>query len=74
LIKLDKLNRMLGDQKISRNTMRIQTGMGGQSFTNITKILNGERSTDTLSLRTIDRLCYFLNCQPGDILEYVPDE
>ena len=26
-----------------------------------------------LSLKTIDRLCRTLNCQPGDILEYCPD-
>lgn len=24
--------------------------------------------------RTINQLCQLLNCQPGDILEYIPDE
>lgn len=27
-----------------------------------------------LSWENIERLCAMLNCQPGDILEYVPDE
>lgn len=26
-----------------------------------------------IDTRTIDALCKFLNCQPGDILEYVED-
>ena len=25
-------------------------------------------------LQTLDAICKALNCQPGDILEYVPDE
>ncbi len=27
-----------------------------------------------IDTRTIEALCKYLNCQPGDILEYVPDE
>ena len=27
-----------------------------------------------IDTRTISNLCKFLNCQPGDILEYIPDE
>lgn len=27
-----------------------------------------------IDTRTIETLCKYLNCQPGDILEYVPDE
>ncbi len=23
---------------------------------------------------TLDKICHFLDCQPGDILEYMPDE
>ena len=26
-----------------------------------------------IDTRTIDALCKFLDCQPGDILEYIPD-
>jgi putative transcriptional regulator len=32
---------------------------------------NGTGGIDT---RTIERLCAVLDCQPGDIMEYVPDE
>lgn len=26
-----------------------------------------------IDTRTIENLCSYLNCQPGDILEYIPD-
>lgn len=34
------------------------------------KIMDG----GDIDTRTIDKLCKALNCQPGDILEYVEDE
>lgn len=37
----------------------------------LTKMKNNSGSVDT---RTIDKICKVLNCQPGDILEYIPDE
>ena len=36
----------------------------------LTKMKNGNGNIDT---RTIDKICRVLNCQPGDIMEYVPD-
>lgn len=27
-----------------------------------------------IDTRTIESLCKYLNCQPGDIMEYVPDD
>lgn len=27
-----------------------------------------------IRFETLDKICEFLNCQPGDILEYAPDE
>lgn len=27
-----------------------------------------------IDTRTIETLCKYLDCQPGDILEYIPDE
>ena len=37
--------------------------------TTIQKIVNGE----TINTDTIIILCDALNCQPGDIMEYIPD-
>ena len=35
------------------------------------KLRTGSGDVDT---RTINKLCKLLDCQPGDIMEYVPDE
>lgn len=32
------------------------------------------RNGDVVSLTCLAKLCELLNCQPGDILEYVPDD
>ena len=74
MIKLDKLNEMFISRGKSRNSMRLEAGIGGQSYTNVAKMLNGKMSNTRLSLGTIDKLCRFFDCQPGDIMEYVPDE
>jgi Predicted transcriptional regulator len=40
----------------------------GQSY--LQQIRHGE----LVSWKTIDTLCRLLDCQPGDLVEYVPDE
>lgn len=40
----------------------------GQSY--LQQIRHGE----LVSWKTIDTLCMLLDCQPGDIVEYVPDD
>lgn len=32
------------------------------------------RSNGVIPYKSIDKLCALLGCQPGDVLEYVPDE
>lgn len=46
-----------------------QTRLMGQST--YKSLMEGNGS---LSQETIDRLCKEFNCQPGDIMEYVPDQ
>lgn len=33
-----------------------------------------KHETGGLDARTIEKLCRLLECQPGDIMEYVPDD
>ena len=40
--------------------------------THIGKIVDGK--VTRLELSTLEGLCRALNCQPGDLLEYVPNE
>ena len=39
---------------------------------NLSNLKNGK--IKALKISTLDKLCQVLDCQPGDILEFVPDE
>ena len=41
------------------------------SMSALESIRTGKHHVDT---RTIEYLCAYLNCQPGDIMEYIPDK
>lgn len=38
------------------------------------KTLSDLRNQCEVGNKTIDLLCSLLNCQPGDLLEYIPDD
>lgn len=44
----------------------------GVSRETIRKLYNGKAVA--VEMETLNRLCKALNCQPGDLLVYVPDE
>ena len=67
-IKYDKLFALLKEKGYTTYKIR-QDKLIGQGT--LTAIKNG---TGGLDARTIERLCRVLNCQPGDIMEYVEDE
>ena len=66
-IRYDKLLTMLDEKGITSYTVK-KSGTIGQATWK--KIHDGGH----IDTRTINALCELLNCQPGDILEYVPDE
>lgn len=66
-IKYDKLLHIFEEKKINSYTMRKNKILGQSVYK---KILEGGH----IDTRTINKLCEYLNCQPGDIMEYVPDE
>lgn len=67
-IKYDNLFRLLKEKGYTTYKIR-QTKLIGQAT--LTAIKNG---TGGLDAKTIARLCEVLNCQPGDIMEYVKEE
>ena len=44
----------------------------GITMANISILKNGKAKA--IKLDTMDKICRALDCQPGDILEWVPDE
>ena len=66
MIKFDKLNQLMKQKGIKKYYLR----QNGISPAIVDKMLsNGDISTVTLN-----KVCALLDCQPGDIMEYVPDD
>lgn len=64
-----RLDRMMADRKISLGELAEQVGI---TNVNLSKIKTGKVSAIRFS--TLNAICKALDCQPGDILEYQPDE
>lgn len=64
-----RLDRVMADRKISLKELSEKVGV---SNVNLSKIKTGKISAIRFS--TLEAICRTLECQPGDILEYKPDE
>ncbi len=63
----NKLLKMMEEKGLSTYKIRKDKIISESTLQNIRN--NGRITTDAIA-----SLCCALNCQPGDILEYVPDE
>ena len=66
-VKYDKLFALLAEKGINTTKIRRDNIIGQGT---LYAIKNG---TGGLDAKTIAKLCALLDCQPGDIMEYVPD-
>lgn len=64
-----RLDRVMADRKISLKDL---SEMVGVSNINLSKMKTGKISAIRFS--TLEAICRVLDCQPGDILEYRPEE
>ena len=64
-----RLDRVMADRKMSLNELSEKVGVAN---VNLSKIKTGKVSAIRFS--TLEAICKTLDCQPGDIIEYVPDE
>ena len=64
----DRLFAMLRERGVTTYKIRKENIISQAA---LTKLKNGGGNIDT---RTLERLCAYLNCQPGDIMEYIPDD
>jgi len=60
---------MLARRKMSSGELAEKVGI---SATNLSILKTGK--TKAVRFSTLEALCRALDCQPGDILEYVPDD
>ena len=64
-----RLDRVMADRKMSLNHLAREVGI---SNVNLSNIKTGKISAIRFS--TLEAICEALDCQPGDILEYVSEE
>lgn len=64
-----KINVLLALKNIGYNTNKIRKE---KIFTE--SQLQQMREHKLLTQKALNKVCYLLDCQPGDILEYIPDE
>ncbi len=64
-----RLDRMMADRKMSLNELADKVGLTNVNMSNLkTGKMKGIR------FETLNSICKVLDCQPGEILEYTPDE
>lgn len=67
MITYYKLLDMLNRQGMTRDELRLAIGASANTVVAISK-------NEPVSLKTINKICKVLNCQPGDILEYKDEQ
>lgn len=68
MIRID-LDVMLARRKMSVTELSARVGI---TMANLSILKTGKARA--VRLETLDRLCAALDCQPGDLMEFLPDE
>lgn len=63
-----RLDRMMVERKVSLTELSERVGV---AMPNLSILKNGKAKAIRFS--TLDAVCRELECQPGDLLEYIPD-
>lgn len=66
-IKFYKLLDLLNRKGISKEELRKKTNISSSTMAKISK-------NEYVSLKIIETICKELDCQPGDIMEYIPED
>lgn len=64
-----RLDRVMADRKVKLKDLADEVGI---TNANLSKLKTGKAVAVRFS--TLEAICKALNCQPGDILEYVSEE
>ena len=63
------LDVMLAKRKVKSKDLASYVGI---TEANLSLLKSGK--VKGVRFATLEKICHFLDCQPGDILEYIPDE
>ena len=62
------LSRIMGEKRVKIAELSRETGVNRGT---LTRIYN--ESAERIELEAVNELCKFLDCQPGDLFEYIYD-
>ena len=63
------LSKFMGIHKENIKSLHDKTGLNRNTLSNLY-----HEKVKRVDFDTLERLCEFFDCQPGDLLEYIPDE
>lgn len=63
------LDKIMSEKNVSLNELSQRVGI---TLSNLSIIKN--QKSKAIRLSTLDALCKALDCQPGDIMQYIPEE
>jgi DNA-binding Xre family transcriptional regulator len=66
-VSYNKLWKLLVDKKMSKADLRKESGVSPNTMTKL-------RRDEPVMLNVLDKICSTLNCNYGDIMDYIPDE
>lgn len=66
-IRYDKLIKLMNEKGVTSYTIKKDNIVGQATYKKI-------KEGGDIDTRSIAKLCAYLHCQPGDILEYVPGD
>ena len=72
MISFKPLENLLKSQGKTKTFLKSEKILGGGTFTTISAAIKTPIK-EGVSISAINDLCKALNCQPGDLIEYIPD-
>ncbi|WP_339819182.1 helix-turn-helix transcriptional regulator [Paenibacillus sp. FSL R7-0216] len=67
MISYKPLQKLLIDREIKKLELLKMTGISSATLAKL-------NTNEYVSLEIIDKICSALDCQPGDLLEHIPDK
>lgn len=63
------LSKFMGIHRMTIQDIHEKTGLNRNTISNLY-----HEKVSRIDYETLDKLCGVLNCQPGDLLEYIPNK
>lgn len=73
MISFAKLQIVLKNNGHNKTWLKTNAGLGGTTYNIIVSAMKTPIKTG-LAISAIDKICESLQCQPGDIMEYVSED